>query len=335
MSGSELKETKSIGIPRALLYYKYGVLWKEFFHELGFDVVVSPKTDQAIFDAGEARSVDECCLASKIFLGHVDWLVGRCDTIFIPGYASCDARAGFCTKYQSLFDLARNTFRNEDVHFCSMLIEHATKKNKARAAYIDLAERLGVSARKAARAMKRAEKRYLEFNAKKAKTQAESFKLLEKYRKVLKDDTSGSEAVPFAILVVAHPYIGHDEFISGDVIRAIQDNGGVVIFADESDAAQSYKRSFAFSETLPWLINRELVGSLLMNHERIDGVVIISAFPCGPDSMFSEALLRNIKGTPMLNLLIDGMSGSAGMQTRVESFMDILRYHGKGGYLHG
>ena len=107
----------------------------------------------------------------------------------------------------------------------------------------------------------------------------------------------------------------------------------VVIYADESDHSSSFKRSFEFSETLPWIINRELVGSILNNLHRIDGIVLLSAFPCGPDSMFDDAIMRKIKDVPILNLMIDSQSGEAGVQTRLESFIDILRFQRKGSYL--
>lgn len=51
--------------------------------------------------------------------------------------------------------------------------------------------------------------------------------------------------------------------------------------------------------------------------------------------MTNDAIMRYIHGTPILNLMIDAQSGTAGIQTRVESFMDILRFQQKGGYLHG
>ena len=38
-------------------------------------------------------------------------------------------------------------------------------------------------------------------------------------------------------------------------------------------------------------------------------------------------------GIPILNLTIDSQSGTAGVETRIESFVDILRYQQTGGYL--
>ena len=38
-----------------------------------------------------------------------------------------------------------------------------------------------------------------------------------------------------------------------------------------------------------------------------------------------DLLLRKIKGTPMSNIVVDELSGEAGLQTRIESFIDIIR----------
>ena len=88
-----------------------------------------------------------------------------------------------------------------------------------------------------------------------------------------------------------------------------------------------------FSDTLPWIVNREIIGAITQLHHRVDGIVLVSAFPCGPDSMTDDAIMRCIQGKPILNLTIDAQSGTAGLETRIESFVDILRYQKKGGYV--
>ena len=66
---------------------------------------------------------------------------------------------------------------------------------------------------------------------------------------------------------------------------------------------------------------------------QVDGIVLVSAFPCGPDSMTDDAIMRYVQGLPILNLTIDAQSGTAGVETRIESFVDILRYQKLGGYV--
>ena len=98
-------DVQVVGIPRALLFYRFGVLWTTFFESIGRTVVVSDPTDKAIADGGDRLSVDECCLASKVFIGHVESLAGRCDAVFVPCYPTSDHRSGFCTKFQSATDI--------------------------------------------------------------------------------------------------------------------------------------------------------------------------------------------------------------------------------------
>ena len=52
----------------------------------------------------------------------------------------------------------------------------------------------------------------------------------------------------------------------------------------------------------------------------------MSAFPCGPDAMVNDLMLRRIRGVPLLNLVMDGQSGTAGVETRLESFLDIIHF---------
>ena len=49
--------------------------------------------------------------------------------------------------------------------------------------------------------------------------------------------------------------------------------------------------------------------------------------------MTNDAVMRCISGIPILNLTVDSQSGTAGLETRIESFVDILRYQQTGGYL--
>ena len=64
---------------------------------------------------------------------------------------------------------------------------------------------------------------------------------------------------------------------------------------------------------------------IIANH-KVDGVILMSAFPCGPDSMTNDMLVRLVKDVPILTIILDNQSGSAGLETRLESFVDILRF---------
>ncbi len=208
--GAELQDIRTIGIPRGLLFYQYGVLWQRFLEELGYQVEVSAPPDRAIFDAGEAASVDEVCLASKTYMGHVAALLdgGRCDAIFVPSYDSADVRAGFCTKYQSLPDLVAATFADRMPQLITMRVSKANDRKQAKADFLELGRRLGAAPRRVAHAYKVAQRAQDAADAAAAAAQQETLHLLDKYRKVAASDPTGAEQPPLAILLVAHRAAG-------------------------------------------------------------------------------------------------------------------------------
>lgn len=322
---NDYADVRSVGIPRALLYHRYGTLWEAFFHELGREVVLSRETDRALVDEGSALSVDECCLASKAYLGHAASLVGACDALFVPSMGNMGHHLGFCTKFQALPDLVENTLRDRNVRVASCLVDMTEEHMPMREAFLDLASRFGANPREAKRAWKTAF--HEQERADRAAAGAQE-RLLASLGSL-----QGSER-PLAILLVAHPYLAHDPYLGGSVTDPLERMGATVLYADEADRERALKASFDFSATMPWVVNRELIGAIMLLHEHIDGIVLVSAFPCGPDSMTDDAIMRCIQGKPILNLTIDAQSGTAGLETRIESFVDILRYQKKGGYVH-
>ncbi|OUN85640.1 hypothetical protein B5G02_09100 [[Collinsella] massiliensis] len=314
-------------MPRALLYYRYGIAWRTFFEQLGRDVVLDEPSDRGTLEVGDRLSVDECCLASKLFLGHVSALIDAgVDAVFVPslmGYGRFDT---FCTKFQALPDLAANAFAvaGKPVRIISLRIDELRGETEE-AAFKGLAARFGASRKEAARAYKAARTAQRSYDEAMAREQEKLVKSLGKLPAAER---------PLTILVAAHPYVSHDPFVGGVVEDALRDLGACVLFADETDRARALKRSYEFSHSIPWMVNRELIGSILMLHEHIDGIVLMSAYPCGPDSMADDAIERCIKGKPILTLTVDAQAGTAGVETRVESFVDILSYQKKGGYLN-
>lgn len=328
VSPAPLADVRTIGLPRALMYHRLGTKWRTFFEGLGREVVVSAPSDCGVFERGQALSVDECCLASKLYLGHVDALAGSVDAVFVPSFALPGTFRAYCTKFQALPDLVVNAFALAGRPVCvlSELICEGGAEKDERESYVRLAARLGVARRDAVRAWRRA-----------CRAQAERDERLSRAQAGLVSAAQRLPAPerPLTILVAAHPYVAHDPYVGGVVTDALAANGATVLFADEYDHARALRRSQDFSPSLPWIVNRELVGAILALHDEVDGIVLISAFPCGPDSMTDDAISRCIKGRPLLTLTVDAQSGTAGVETRVESFVDILSYQRKGGYLNG
>ena len=76
----------TIGIPRVLNMYENYPFWATFFKELGFRVVLSPKSTRKIYELGmESIPSESECYPAKLAHGHVQWLVNEgIKTIFHP-----------------------------------------------------------------------------------------------------------------------------------------------------------------------------------------------------------------------------------------------------------
>ena len=297
----------TVGIPRGLLYHRFETLWKTYFEELGIKIVVSPPTNREILEGGAALAIDETCLSAKIYLGHVQTLIGKCDYIFIPRYSNLGRQEAFCTRFEGMYDQTRNIFRASDQRFISCNVD--VRKKCTEAAYAQLGQGLGFSAKEAKRAYEAAVK--ADAKEWKARVQAQE----EAYKKP-----------GLKILIVGHSYVIEDRYIGKPITDYLERIGVVPLRADITNRSAALQAEKDFSPTCRWLMSRELIGSVLQQKEKVDGVILLSAFPCGPDSMINELLTRRIKDVPILNLVLDAQSGTAGVETRLESFVDIIRF---------
>lgn len=304
----QMAEGLTIGIPRAMLYYRCHMLWETFFHELGIRTVTSGATSRETFLRGAARSVDESCLSQKIFFGHVEELIGKCDMVLIPRIVNFGRRREFCVRFEALPDIARNSFRDTDLKILSYNIDCVNGNNEEEA-FAEMGRRLGLDRRSVAKAYRSARKE--DQNAWKARVRAEE----EKYRQ------DG-----IRILIAGHSYVYSDPYFGEMIEKALKKLGTIPIRADLVNRKKALEQSDRVSPTCKWEMNREILGSVALHQENIDGIVIVSAFPCGPDAMVDDLLTRKVKNVPVLNMVLDSQSGVAGVETRLESFVDILRF---------
>ena len=305
MDGSSMP---AVGIPRALLYYRYGGLWEHFFQALGVSTVLSPPGSRGILEAGARLAPDESCLSLKMFMGHVDTLVGRCRQIFIPRYSNYGYTELLCTRYEGLYDQARNIFRASEQHFitCNIDAQNGSPEPKA---FERLGAELGFAARESRRAWR------------------EASAMLEQRRRERERAQKELAGKPgMKVLLAGHSYVLSDPYLGKPILDFLDAAGAVVLRTDALDPEASRKACARFSPTCRWIVSEEIVGGVQLWKEKADGIILVSAFPCGPDSMTNELLIRRIRGIPVLTLMLDTQSGTAGTETRLESFLDIIRF---------
>ncbi len=301
-----------IGIPRALLYYKNEKLWTKFFDELGIEYIISPETNKEIIDNGSKCAIDETCLPIKIFLGHIDYLKDKCDYIFIPRIESAQDKET-CLNFRAQYDLVKNTFRNDNLKIL-FINDMGHKAHKEIRAYKKLCKYLHIKKSQGKYAYKMAKQMQMYYEFFRAENQEN---LLKNSKKV-------------KVLILAHSYNVSDKFVGEPIVNMLKKLDVEPIFAEYFDAKKCIKASKYVSSTLPWSYNRQLLGALELYQHDVDGVILVTTYPCGPDSMCNDMIVRKYKDIPILTLTIDAQDATAGIETRLESFIDILNFKRQG-----
>ncbi|MDD4643649.1 MAG: acyl-CoA dehydratase activase-related protein [Bacilli bacterium] len=297
------REAIAVGIPKALLYYNYHVLWEHFFYVLGIDLVYSKASDKEILENGKSYAIDEACLALKMYLGHVYYLLDKVDYILVPRIVSLRKHEKTCTNFYALYDIVNNLFKTKIIHYNIDADSHINERK----AFIKMGKELGFSRTTSAYAYKKA-KRVAKRNARHR---------LIKQSKLL-------ESPKMKILLAGHPYNLHDNLIGGPIVNILNKLDIEIIYSDIYDDNEGKDKYKSITPHLYWTYNQDIINAILYYQDKIDGVIMVTSFPCGPDSLTNEMCIRKIN-KPIINLIIDELSSEVGLETRIESFVDIIK----------
>ena len=290
-------------MPRALLYYYDKDFWQAFFTKLGFNTIISSKSNKKILQNGTSLANSESCLALKIYLGHILDLKDKCDYILVPRMYSIKKNEQVCTNFNSLYDLVNNIF---DVKILNYNIDLTKGKSKL-IAFLKLGETLGISYIETYNAFKHAEKVAQE----KRKIEEES------QRQILETNS-------IKILLAGHPYNLYDELIGKTITNFLSKNNVSILYSNKIDSTIIDTECQQLSTDIHWTHSKEVVASINYYHDKVDGIIIVSSFPCGPDSLSNELITRKIKNIPIITLVFEDLNSESGVITRLESFIDIL-----------
>lgn len=301
-------DAMTVGLPRALLYHKYHVLWTTFLEHLGCRVVVSPVTNRRIVQRGVELAVDESCLPMKVFLGHVDSLRGRCDAVLVPRLGSLRKHEDVCVKFMGAHDIVANTM--PDMRLLGYDVDAEVGLDE-RSGLLGLAAELGAGRRESRRAYRVAKA-----------AQAAVHEGREREQAALLAEATATD---LRVLVVGHTYNLADALIGLPILEFLRSEGVEVLESDRVDLGRARSLSANLSPTIRWTFNKELLGAIDMYRDRVDGIIFIVTFPCGPDSLMAEMCQRRLKDVPVATFVLDELAGEGGLRTRLESFVDILR----------
>lgn len=290
-----------VGIPKGLLYCKYHPFLITFFNELGADVITSEDTNKYILDEGVKYCVDEACLPVKIFHGHVISLKDKCDIIVIPRIMQLRKNEYICPKFCGLPEMILNSIENLPITITEPIYAYS-KKSLFRWAKV-------------------AGKRVTNNNYLIKSAFIKAYSEQENYKDGILNDS-----FDLKVALVGHPYNLYDNFTNMNLVKKLNNLGiGVetMEFTEEFlinlEINNLYKRPF-------WTFTRENYGFAVnaVKEKKVDGIIYVSSFNCGTDSIIIELIKDKIGGFPFLTLKVDEHTGEAGIDTRIEAFTDML-----------
>lgn len=322
-----------IGVPHTLFYYRYYPMVKTFFEELGVEVVTSHKTSRDILDAGVREALADACVPIKLFFGHVQSLKNKVDFLFIPRVVCLNGKTIFCPKFLGAPDMIKHAL--EDLpEIIDTRIDVRSKRFAIWKAFAEIGSR---------------------FTSDKLlvlKTYLKAKRTLAKYHKYLLQGIPPEEAMiklhhpqlktkkttkSLRFAVLGYPYIVHDSYISVNLLDKLHRLGAETVTLEQVSHRSINKQIKKLKKNMFWTFSDRVLKSAYHFFEQgnVDGIIHVTAFGCGPDSMvgkYIELESKRYPNIPFMSISVDEHSGEAGMHTRLEAFVDMVKRRKEANY---
>jgi predicted CoA-substrate-specific enzyme activase len=320
---SEAKAGATVGIPMALVYWQLLPLFTRFFKAIGFDVIISGRTDKRIIRMGVESVNAQPCFPVKAAYGHIAELIEKkVNYIFLPSIVSMTASFPqnksnqLCPYVQSLAYQVKAAFHNKlgDAKILTAPIRLGEGRKLLQKSFIALGRQLGVSASAVQRAVERG------FSAQEKFEQA----LLNKGKEIL--GRLGPQQKLFVL--ISRPYNGCDEGLNLQLSKKLDELGVTAIPMDMLALDQAQLSDESLHKRVYWSYGQKILRAAeLIKRDKRLFAIYLSNFSCGPDS-FLLTFFKDIMGRkPCLLLELDEHSADAGVITRLEAFLDSLKYY--------
>jgi predicted CoA-substrate-specific enzyme activase len=297
---------RRVGIPRALTTHSLHPLYSTFFASLGMEVVVS-----GIDGDGDMKSNSGFCFPAQLAHGAVLDLERRgVEVVFLPHitrmpHPSACRDSLLCPITQASPYFLAKAFPNTRV--LSPVLDF-TAGYAGCAALVEFAEReLGVQREAAERAWAEAAR---------AQVEAEDA-LHEMGRRALDEAIAGEQPV---LLLAGHSYNAFAPEASQSVGRKLASMGITAIPADCLLPTGAGPTAWHFANQIMNSV------SLVKRHPNLF-LICVSNFSCTIDAFTHSMLAAELGSKPYMILEIDAATADAGVQTRLEAFLDIVRNH--------
>ena len=318
----ERRKDYVVGIPRAFSVYTLWPFYSWFFHTLGIKV----KLSEEILQDGVAKVESAYCFPAEIAHGAIQSIIeSDVDFIFVPHFRDMqsyedDVHANFCPITHSLPYYVKKAFTEIDENMIlAPIISFKYGTDKALEGMLALSKQLDVSENDIVKAFNAAYKKQAEFFA---EYKGLGIEAVERARK----------AEHPVIAILGRPYNAFTKDANMGIPKKFTSRGYSVIPFD----MLPFEDTHIFDNMYWYYGQQDMKAASLLKDEDNIFITFISNFSCAPDSFMLHYIKWMMGTKPFLILELDSHSADAGIDTRVEAFLDIiegyrLKYSGDDG----
>jgi len=318
-----MEEKGRIGIPKALMYYRYFPFWRTFFEDLDWKVMVS----DGLGKTGKIIYFEDSCLPMKLLVTHAVSLKDQVDFLFVPRLVSVHRTYIMCPKFRGAPDIVRLAAEGH-LSLIDETIDLRNGRNALLQSFLRIGEKLGASNQEARRAFSKGEQSFSRFK-KEWNDRINRIPLKSLFQLDIPTPSQGKKST-LRVAFVGHPYNLFDPDINKDILTLTNQLGIEILTPEDLSEKEIDRQISNLSKEIYWSSGREIVGALFhFLKGGVDGVVFLTSFKCGIDALLQELIKRSLKiraepAIPFLVLSFDEHTGREGLVTRLEAFKDVM-----------
>ena len=321
---------KKIGFPRTLFYFLYYPFWHTFFTELGYEMVTSLPTSKLSLDLGVQEAVNDACLPIKLYHGHVAELKDKVDILFLPRMVSVrklDSET-FCPKFLGLPDMIRNS-----IDGLPRIIDERVDLAKGWFPLWHLCHKIAKELDRHGWPVWRAFQRANQVQKRFGELLSQGVPAQHAVEAAIKGETYQAPAVPVPdvhLAILGYPYLIYDSFVNVGLFEKLGEMGIKTWTVEMVPPDRLDVQGRNLPKNLFWNFSNRVIRATYyyLREKKVDGIIHVTAFGCGPDAMVDKLMeleAKNHGRVPFLTLSLDEHTGEAGVLTRIEAFVDMLR----------
>ena len=318
----EVKEnSKTVGINKSFLVNSYYPLYHTFFSRIGFRVLVPNISEQE----GVDRQRAPFCYPAEISHGYLlNLLKKKPDYLFLPhvkgAYVGNGCKQGVtCPLSQGEPYYLSSAFKDTEIlrnlskegKIITPVIDFSRGFEKAENAFVSMAGKLGCRKNLARRAFSEAVEAQKSIHR----------KMKEVGLRFLRDLEENPDRS--AVVIFGRSYNAFVQEANMGIPHKFASRGVPVIPFDFLPLDEE-----TIDDNMYWSTGQSILKgtNFVERHPQLFGCYITN-FSCGPDSFLGGYFRHIMRGKPFLILELDSHVADAGLETRIEAFMDIIKNH--------